>query len=684
MVKSLISSHGLQSSWQKVRKRLVSVEGGLSKVQSAIDSRTFVFRDEFSDVVEKRHAGQLSRHAEEMAALADAQAKLSTAMYEEQLPSVQRCVDQVRSMQDAIDALTHEVAALRSSSREQQEMVDGGFKRLDENILKAGADMDARTASLEEMMRAQGQASDQKLSELEETMQLSITEINNQIASLAADDEGGDLDGEGDELDWERAGQDDRPSGEFVAAERSGSKLGRLSLGQMSGTTSIGERAGAAGGKGALQKKVVDMVEKMLVQPLWNELGHTLSRLSAVEEGMGKQAVELKRQIRVVEKSLDNFKNSTRNTTDQIREDLDTCFKRDEASKLETALSGSIGELWGDFDGLRQTAVGKLNQFVDHFAKIHESINDHEHCLRHHAEEIENRCTKYDILACQRQIDTSVLKDDFVRETSELRQLLEWQEGKIEAFGLISGSGASRGKPAAAGRERAPRDSPRNGPGSAGRSPGNLGHGEGDAGVAIGRNQTLLTEQLNALAMGVVWLAHLVLQEPKLGGSRSQRLASERDILEELKSVRHWITHKTSPQGWDTCRLTTATLEHTHPHEAMPPVSQPPPMVRGASQAMAPVKEQQVMSARQVRRPAERQRSPPGSARLTKASWGSANTASLSTFASEGDIHSAKASTDRLPKLGGSAELGGALSGAGGPKVQPPRSADSLPLVARV
>lgn len=76
---------------------------------------------------------------------------------------------------------------------------------------------------------------------------------------------------------------------------------------------------------------------------------------------------------------------------------------------------------------------------------------------------------------------------------------------------------------------------------------------------------SLLRMQVEGLAMGLVALGYLAFRDLRLGQSRSARLEMERELLEQLQDLRHWITHKTSPTGWDPSRLTTVALKCAHP-----------------------------------------------------------------------------------------------------------------------
>merc|ERR1719487_1425355 len=74
--------------------------------------------------------------------------------------------------------------------------------------------------------------------------------------------------------------------------------------------------------------------------------------------------------------------------------------------------------------GLKNKCVSKLNEFSDHFAKLHVTMRDHEHCLTHHAEEIENRATKYGVLTLQNRFENYVTMEKFEKNLEELKRML--------------------------------------------------------------------------------------------------------------------------------------------------------------------------------------------------------------------------------------------------------------------
>jgi len=72
---------------------------------------------------------------------------------------------------------------------------------------------------------------------------------------------------------------------------------------------------------------------------------------------------------------------------------------------------------------------------------------------------------------------------------------------------------------------------------------------------------SLLQQQMECLSQGLLGLAHAALRQPVLGLSRQVRLDREMSLLEHLKSVLHWVTHRKAPHSWDPMKLTTLALE---------------------------------------------------------------------------------------------------------------------------
>merc|ERR1719498_1282804 len=156
---------------------------------------------------------------------------------------------------------------------------------------------------------------------------------------------------------------------------------------------------------------------------------------------------ELLRQVRLVEQKASSCQDGLNTHKKETKEQLERRPVIQHVQALEGALRKDLTALSTLCEGLQTRTILKLNEFVDHISKLHETIDDHEHCLRHHAEEIENRSTKYDLLLCQSQIDKCVAQEQYGVDLGDLKKVVAWQTNKIENFGLgMSMSAASNSK----------------------------------------------------------------------------------------------------------------------------------------------------------------------------------------------------------------------------------------------
>merc|ERR1712039_814675 len=167
-----------------------------------------------------------------------------------------------------------------------------------------------------------------------------------------------------------------------------------------------------------------------------------MGELDELKHKVERQREDLSRQIRNAEKATLELSAKVKQAGIEHKSDVESLCKKEHVNRVESSLQTSLSDVEAAMQALQQQVVRKLNEFVDHFGRLHETMDDHEHCLRHHAEEIENRSTKYDFLNAQRLIDQCASKEEFDRESTELKRLMNWQSNKIEGFGLSTGGAA--------------------------------------------------------------------------------------------------------------------------------------------------------------------------------------------------------------------------------------------------
>jgi len=555
VLKSLISAKGLNAAWQRFGQRLQALEQGLKQAQEVIDRlpQDYVTRTEYHEVVEVDHKMRLVDHAQRLTQLEGLSSKLSDIIHEDHAPKLQSFasrVDEVERAQGLVSTMAEE---MQSRTTEMQEKVLGDLDRLNKQGAESIAMLEATAQELRAMVESRLSGMSTRLQDtVEEMKDFTKAEIERAHAALT-----------------DMHSDDDAPSEQQVA--------------------------------------MLDFVRRHLVEPLRSDVDGCRERQDALEQDVSKQKEEFTRQIRGAQKSAVDMGIRMNQANGEIKADLETRPKRTEVQKMESTLSSNISEVSGSLNSLQTKVTLKLNEFVDHFGKLHETIDDHEHCLRHHAEEIENRSTKYELLTCQHQVDRCALKDEFNRETTEMKKLLDWQSNKIESFSLMGASQAKKKKKVLR-RERLQHEEGEAALDSSADSEGTtpvtrppkkrttFGSLDGELANAIPEEakrtpevkseadeesdsddqssdhddrptSTILRQQLESVAMGLVGLSHLVLRETRLGSSRNAKLIQEKELLEELLNLRHWISSNMAPSGWDPSRLTTVALRCSHPRE---------------------------------------------------------------------------------------------------------------------
>merc|ERR1719379_1798950 len=123
LCKSLISSRGLQSAWQKVSRRLQVTERGLSQAQKDLARlpEEHVRRDVFHDLVEVRQHQQLAEHSEAIAKLQESVAQSETLL-RDVLPQVRQCQERILVLEE-LPRFQEEVARIQQKQEEQHQEV---------------------------------------------------------------------------------------------------------------------------------------------------------------------------------------------------------------------------------------------------------------------------------------------------------------------------------------------------------------------------------------------------------------------------------------------------------------------------------------------------------------------------------------------------------------------------------
>eukprot|EP00746_Dinoflagellata_sp_MGD_P162583 gnl/MRDRNA2_/MRDRNA2_90204_c0_seq2.p1 gnl/MRDRNA2_/MRDRNA2_90204_c0~~gnl/MRDRNA2_/MRDRNA2_90204_c0_seq2.p1 ORF type:complete len:692 (+),score=174.72 gnl/MRDRNA2_/MRDRNA2_90204_c0_seq2:63-2138(+) len=322
------------------------------------------------------------------------------------------------------------------------------------------------------------------------------------------------------------------------------------------------------------RERIVGMVEERLIVPIREEMVCTQEVIEKNKTDVEHKNGDVHRIISTIENRLGELKEQLIRTKAEIMDEVEVRARIAELEDFEQKVMNMITEARAETSGLKNKCVSKLNEFSDHFAKVHKTMRDHEHCLTHHAEEIENRATKYGVLTLQNRFDQYVQIQKYEHDQDGLKQTLDWQSSQLEA--LCMGGMSKSQKQSTKNYARSVPQS-QNPVQPAGDSPSTRPSEYASLSSAVDDDEDEkstvyeLQKQLELLSMGVLWLSHLSLRQPELGCSRQMRLESEQDLLGHLKNVRHWITHRSAPGDWDPNALLSTALYFTHPRDEEQP-----------------------------------------------------------------------------------------------------------------
>jgi hypothetical protein len=194
-------------------------------------------------------------------------------------------------------------------------------------------------------------------------------------------------------------------------------------------------------------KPLLTLLGAKIVEPLKSDLSGVRQKVSELNNDIRLHRDEAMGQIRRCEKLGSDCQRQLKTHVQELRDDIGARAKSLDLTNTDYELKKALGNLMAEVEALQAKVSEKLTDFVGHFAKIHDVIDDHEHCVRHHAEEIENRGTKYDLLLCHGQIERCALKEEVHREILDIKKSLSWAQDKLGNMGLGAGGfGGSKNK----------------------------------------------------------------------------------------------------------------------------------------------------------------------------------------------------------------------------------------------
>lgn len=529
VLKSLIDANGLSTMSARVGRRLQAIEAAIRKLQGRFDgmAEEFVPREDFR-AVEKLGPVVLS-HTADLVDLRGIVMPMS-ALNDSHGVAVQSCATRLDALETSVEAERCRVDTIQQELCQFKELEVLKTKFMD--LAQEVHNSDARHMNFHAKHEATQESLRGDMDEVEQRMRLfckaEIVREQQKMLSGVSDEDDDDTNGGGNQH----------------------------------------------------QSMMLKMVEKELIDAVRGDINKLKGKIDAYVQQSSNWHDESGKQFSEFDARVESVAHKTQCLSERLSIEVHALAKKKEVVQVQSSVEEEISNFRNEHQTTNERVVNKLNEFVDHMGKVHELLDDHEHCMRHHAEELENRTTKYDLLMCQDSVETCNEKID--REIRELQKLVNWQTNKIQSF---EGAAHKKGK---ARIKTASDDSPRTPASNWGfsslktKESGPPTLEEGKEGVSPcdeeslidsdddGPIDSMLKAQMEAISMGIVGLANLVFREPRLGASRNARLEREKELLEQLSLLRYWITHNSVPSGWDPKQMTTAALRASHPSENEP------------------------------------------------------------------------------------------------------------------
>lgn len=230
---------------------------------------------------------------------------------------------------------------------------------------------------------------------------------------------------------------------------------------------------------------------------------------------------------------------------------------------------------------LSRDSTLKFQELVARLSELQLILADHEHAMQHHAEELLNRSTKYDLVVCQQRIDKCAIRDKVDVELKELQRTVAWQNAQLEYLGYSQSFGgldphaiSCQDSLQLPGRHSALEACDTSTESTA--APFSIRESvtfslnkvpeqskkRSVVPAMVGNTEaySLLRMQMESLAQGLLGLGHLAIKAARQGFSREVRAQRETELMNHLTCVVQWIMHKKAPLAWDPEKLTTFAL----------------------------------------------------------------------------------------------------------------------------
>jgi len=172
------------------------------------------------------------------------------------------------------------------------------------------------------------------------------------------------------------------------------------------------------------------------LQSLVERFEQTVTRLSRDGASTRDQLLDIRERAATLTRDMDNRLTALGDEV-HLRATLDALH---ELSK-STELNFSVVE--DKQVQLKAEAINKMQELNARVGEFQVLLEDHEHALQHHAEELMNRSTKYDLVVCQQRLDQCATRHKVDKDFKELQTRVEWATTQLEVMGYGRGFGSA-------------------------------------------------------------------------------------------------------------------------------------------------------------------------------------------------------------------------------------------------
>lgn len=166
--------------------------------------------------------------------------------------------------------------------------------------------------------------------------------------------------------------------------------------------------------------------------PLVKEMKQVEKVLNETLRDLKKEGAQTTEAFRALKDHVAETDTEGAHRLQQLAASLGQCATVEQLIETESQLSQRMQYSQADLTDFKTQSTIKIEEFFERLMDLESMLNDHEHCLEHHGEELLNRSTKYDMITCQQRIDKCALKERLETEIKELQKTLNWQHVKLE------------------------------------------------------------------------------------------------------------------------------------------------------------------------------------------------------------------------------------------------------------